>query len=284
MVNGVEGFGGYYLSAYGIAVKHGFHGTEEDWLEHLRAGELQLKLENNALFWKTDKDSDWIELSGYRESIEELQKLMQTDEATLEQMQQAVETLKNETQQITADAVAEMNRKYSMVEGNAADLLSDTQNSVSAEIAQMQTEKEKLETAVQSGVQKNEQLQQKTQELSEQIGQMQTTVSGLSEKAEQVQTVHDEILQSVTTASNTVNEAVEQAKKVTAAAENTLQAESDYQTMRENFATLIDQSQSVVEQLEEQRDELGDLVAKSTEDIVPGEEMPGGALLYLVYR
>ena len=27
---------GYYLSAYGIAVKHGFRGTEEEWLESLK--------------------------------------------------------------------------------------------------------------------------------------------------------------------------------------------------------------------------------------------------------
>ena len=27
---------GYYITAYGIAVKHGFKGTEEEWLESLR--------------------------------------------------------------------------------------------------------------------------------------------------------------------------------------------------------------------------------------------------------
>ena len=27
---------GYYLTAYGIAVKHGFYGTEEEWLESLK--------------------------------------------------------------------------------------------------------------------------------------------------------------------------------------------------------------------------------------------------------
>lgn len=32
-------FCGYYLSAYGIAVKHGFAGSEEDWLEHLHGAD-----------------------------------------------------------------------------------------------------------------------------------------------------------------------------------------------------------------------------------------------------
>ena len=34
----VQGWPGYYISAYGIAVKHGFVGTEEDWLR-LQRGE-----------------------------------------------------------------------------------------------------------------------------------------------------------------------------------------------------------------------------------------------------
>lgn len=28
-------YGGYYMTAYGLAVKHGFRGTEADWLESL---------------------------------------------------------------------------------------------------------------------------------------------------------------------------------------------------------------------------------------------------------
>lgn len=32
----VQGWPGYYISAYGIAVKHGFMGTEEDWLDTLK--------------------------------------------------------------------------------------------------------------------------------------------------------------------------------------------------------------------------------------------------------
>lgn len=35
MVNGTPDWDGYYLSAYGIAVKHGFQGSEEEWLASL---------------------------------------------------------------------------------------------------------------------------------------------------------------------------------------------------------------------------------------------------------
>ena len=39
-----ENWKGYYLTAYGIAVKHGFKGTEEEWLASLR-GEAGAKAE-----------------------------------------------------------------------------------------------------------------------------------------------------------------------------------------------------------------------------------------------
>ena len=36
MSNGRGDWHGYYFTAYGIAVKHGFTGSEEEWLESLR--------------------------------------------------------------------------------------------------------------------------------------------------------------------------------------------------------------------------------------------------------
>ena len=33
---------GYYITAYGIAVKHGFKGTEAEWLETLKGDKVQL--------------------------------------------------------------------------------------------------------------------------------------------------------------------------------------------------------------------------------------------------
>ena len=60
---------GYYITAYGIAVKHGFTGTEEEWLASLKGdggepvvirysetdGQLQWKYEN-------EDDSAWREI------------------------------------------------------------------------------------------------------------------------------------------------------------------------------------------------------------------------------
>lgn len=66
-------FMGYYLTAYGIAVKHGFQGTEEEWLASLEAGELQIKVENGKLYYKTTKEEEWTEIPEFSQVIEDLQ-------------------------------------------------------------------------------------------------------------------------------------------------------------------------------------------------------------------
>ena len=43
MSNGRGDWHGYYISAYGLAVKHGFSGTEEEWLETLKGEKIELR-------------------------------------------------------------------------------------------------------------------------------------------------------------------------------------------------------------------------------------------------
>lgn len=62
---GCEGSGlpweGYYFSAYGIAVKHGFEGTEEEWLLTLRGDKTELRFDSeaNELQWKYTEEDEW---------------------------------------------------------------------------------------------------------------------------------------------------------------------------------------------------------------------------------
>lgn len=62
---------GYYITAYGIAVKHGFKGTEEEWLESLvgKAAEIRYNDVTNVLEWSYAGEDVWTELL----SLEELQ-------------------------------------------------------------------------------------------------------------------------------------------------------------------------------------------------------------------
>ena len=55
---------GYYLSAYATAVKHGFSGTEAEWIASLNGESPELRYSGNVLEWKytTEADSEWREL------------------------------------------------------------------------------------------------------------------------------------------------------------------------------------------------------------------------------
>lgn len=55
---------GYYITAYGIAVKHGFQGTEEEWLASLKGdgGEpvvIRYDVDAQQLQWKYESETEW---------------------------------------------------------------------------------------------------------------------------------------------------------------------------------------------------------------------------------
>lgn len=59
----------YYYTAYGIAVKHGFQGTEAEWLESLKGGggggSLPSQSGNSGKYLKTDgSNAYWAEVPG----------------------------------------------------------------------------------------------------------------------------------------------------------------------------------------------------------------------------
>ena len=62
-----EPWRGYYITAYGIAVKHGYTGTEEEWLASLRgdtgaASILRYNEETETLQWQQEGDEEWTDL------------------------------------------------------------------------------------------------------------------------------------------------------------------------------------------------------------------------------
>ena len=62
-----EPWRGYYITAYGIAVKHGFIGTEEEWLESLigergESVELRYNETKQELEWKHAESTEWTSL------------------------------------------------------------------------------------------------------------------------------------------------------------------------------------------------------------------------------
>lgn len=62
--DGEDGWRGYYISAYGLAVKHGYEGTESEWLESLYGEEVMLRYDGTAdeLQWKYKSAEQWDSL------------------------------------------------------------------------------------------------------------------------------------------------------------------------------------------------------------------------------
>lgn len=90
-----EPWKGYYFTAYGIAVKHGFTGTEEQWLE---SGDVQLRYDaqENQLQWKLRKDGQWNILM----ELSELQG--QVVAQTLREAAEAAQTAKTSAERAAA--------------------------------------------------------------------------------------------------------------------------------------------------------------------------------------
>lgn len=77
-------FKGYYLTAYGLAVKHGYIGTEEEWLASLEAGDIEMKYENGVLSYKTTKETEWRELPEFGKVTADLEAAAQAAEEAAE--------------------------------------------------------------------------------------------------------------------------------------------------------------------------------------------------------
>lgn len=93
---------GYYITAYGIAVKHGFSGTEEEWLKSLK-GEpgdpviCRYNSDGNRLEWKYEHDELWRELL----SLDELRG--EVISQTIAQAQAAAEKAESAKDTVQAD-------------------------------------------------------------------------------------------------------------------------------------------------------------------------------------
>ena len=65
IVNGELNWPGHYLSAYGIAQKQGYAGTEEEWLDSLKGADVELRYHNGLLQWKHDEAETWNTLNEF---------------------------------------------------------------------------------------------------------------------------------------------------------------------------------------------------------------------------
>ena len=101
---------GIYFSAYGIAVKHGYTGTEEEWLASLKGdpGEpvvIRFDQTSGQIQWKYQNDSTWNDVL----SLEELQGALVS--STISQAQEAKDAA--EAAQAAAEAASSASQEAS---------------------------------------------------------------------------------------------------------------------------------------------------------------------------
>ncbi len=120
MENYPEKWKGYYLTAYGIAVKHGFQGSEEEWLEYLKAGEMELRYEEGLLQWKTSKESQWHTLEEFSLLQEQLEESAQEANTAAQAAVLAGQGAQTAGQQAQAAAAAATQAAGQALEAKAA--------------------------------------------------------------------------------------------------------------------------------------------------------------------
>ena len=91
-----EQFRGYYLTAYGLAVKHGFTGSEEEWLESLKAAGVEMRHneETQHLEWKNKEDTEWhplLDISSIADAVKAARSAEQSAKAASESLERITE-------------------------------------------------------------------------------------------------------------------------------------------------------------------------------------------------
>lgn len=107
----------WYLSAYALAVKHGYQGTEAEWLEDIRGERVQLRYneDTDALEWKYEDGGAWAELmdidairgpvvDGTLEQATAAKEAAETAQAGAEAAQEAAESARTGAETAAASA------------------------------------------------------------------------------------------------------------------------------------------------------------------------------------
>lgn len=138
----------WYLSAYALAVKHGYQGTEAEWLEDIRGERVQLRYneDTDALEWKYEDGGAWAELmdidairgpvvDGTLEQATAAKEAAETAQVGAEAAQEAAESARTGAESAVASAAeqaAAAETARTQVEVMAESAAQDAQNATAA--------------------------------------------------------------------------------------------------------------------------------------------------------
>ena len=144
---------GYYLTAYGIAVKHGFTGTEEEWLESLRGKTVQLRYneETETLQWAYEGSDEWTDVLDINDLRSEIvsQTLEEAEAARTgaEAAQAKAETAQTAAERAKAGAETARGQAEGLA-GQAADSAGAAAESAGQAAAQAQAAAQSAQTSI----------------------------------------------------------------------------------------------------------------------------------------
>lgn len=131
----------WYLSAYALAVKHGYQGTEAEWLGDIRGERVQLRYneDTDALEWKYEDGGAWAELmdidairgpvvDGTLEQATAAKEAAETAQAGAEAAQEAAESARTGAETAAASAA----EQAAAAGKSAAAAAQDAQNATAA--------------------------------------------------------------------------------------------------------------------------------------------------------
>ncbi len=148
MVNGTPGWKGYYLSAYGLAVKRGYPGTEEEWLDSLHGADVEMRYENGELQWKHDTSEEWHTLEEFTVLQELLEQRSERAQAAAELAEEKAQTAG--TAATAANTAAGAANSAAAAANTATSTVSKAKEEAEAAAAAAETAAEEANTAAEA--------------------------------------------------------------------------------------------------------------------------------------
>ena len=167
-----EPWRGYYITAYGLAVKHGFKGSEEEWLESLK-GAPQEDVDE-LLRRIQDAEGNSTEL---RQSLDSITQRVQSVEESKEYLEKRQGQLETKVDSVTASVEKTVEDKVTGAVDKAKGELQVTTDAISQEVSSLKESEKRLE---------------------ERTGKLETTAEGIDALVQK--RVEDRVTQAVTDA------------------------------------------------------------------------------------
>ncbi len=225
--DGLDGWRGYYISAFGLAVKHGYEGTEEEWLETLRGEQVQLQYssDNDALQWKYRDKETWDTLM----TAEELRgDIVSKTLSAAQTAQTKAETAQSKAE--TAQSAAEAARASAATSAASAQGAKAAAETAQSKAETAQSSAETANTSAQSASSTAQSAQSAAESASSAAQSAKTAAETAQGKAETAQTAAEAAqqnaeaanatAQSAKTAAETANSSAQTAKTAAEAAQS----------------------------------------------------------------